>query len=103
MVSGVAYGGTFDADGTGEDQRFQPRARQLPKARREHAIEPGRSLVAADRDFKPLTAIRQRALFQRLSLMTETVVPEPTPRAGRTFCAGPADDADRGPYHGAGG
>ncbi len=29
MISGVADGGAFDRDLAGEDQRFQPRARQL--------------------------------------------------------------------------
>jgi len=32
MISGVADGGAFDADLAGEDQRFQPRARQLRNA-----------------------------------------------------------------------
>ncbi len=58
MISGVADGGAFDGDGTCEDQRFQPRARQLRNAHREHAVEPDRSLVAGDDDLEPLTAIR---------------------------------------------
>ncbi len=63
MISGVADGGASGGDGTGEDQRFQPRARQLRKAHREHAVEPDRSLVAGDGDFKPLTVVR--SWFQR--------------------------------------
>ena len=57
MISGVADGGALDGDGAGQDQRFQPRARQFRAAHREHAVEPGRSLVAGDGDFKPLTAV----------------------------------------------
>ncbi len=68
MISGVADGGAFDGDGTCENQRFQPRARQLRKAHREHAIEPDRALVAGDDDLKLLTAVRRRALFQRSAL-----------------------------------
>ena len=58
MISGVADGGVFDRDLAGEDQRFQPRARQLRKAHRQHAVEPGRALVAGDGDLLPLTAVR---------------------------------------------
>ena len=65
MISGVADGGAFDGDGTGEDQRLQPRARQFgPAQHREHAVEPARTLVAGDGDLQPLTAIRS-SLFQR--------------------------------------
>ena len=49
MISGVADGGALGGDGAGQDQRFQPRARQFRAAHREHAVEPGRSLVAARR------------------------------------------------------
>ena len=65
MISGVADGSALDADLAGEDQRLQPRARQLAKVLRQHAVEPGRALVAGDGDLQPLTAIRRRALFQR--------------------------------------
>ena len=37
------------------------------------------------------------------SCMTETVAPEPTPEQAALVYAGAADDADRGPDHGAGG
>src|SRR5205085_331236 len=94
MISGVADGGGFDArfghrNLSGEDQRFQPRARQFRQARCEHAVEPGRSLVAGNGDLQPRTTIRRRALFQRRGLpqralsqracMTETAIPQPTP------------------------
>ena len=62
MISGVANGGAFDADGTGQDQRFQPRARQVGKAHRQHAVEPGRSLVARDGDLQTLTATSKTSL-----------------------------------------
>ena len=58
MISGVADGGAFDADLACQDQRFQPRARQLGQARRQHAVEPAHTLVAADGDLEFLTAIR---------------------------------------------
>ena len=64
MISGVADGGAPGGDGTGEDQRLQPRARQFRAQHREHAVEPGRSLVAADGDLQLLSAIRS-SLFQR--------------------------------------
>ena len=59
MISGVADGGALGGDGTGEDQRLQPRARQFRAEHREHAVEPGRALVAADGDLQPLTAVRR--------------------------------------------
>ena len=65
MISGVADGGALCGHRTGEDQRLQPRARQFRAQHREHAVEPGRSLVAADSDLKPLPTIRRRAVFQR--------------------------------------
>ena len=68
MISGVADGGASEADGTSQDQRLQPRARQLRAAHRQHAVEPGRSLVACDGDDKLLTAIRRQILFQRSAL-----------------------------------
>ena len=64
MISGVAEGGAPGGDGTGQDQRLQPRARQLRPADREHAVEPDRALVAGDDDLKPLSAIRRLTLFQ---------------------------------------
>jgi hypothetical protein len=87
MISGVADGGAFKADGTCQDQRLQPRARQLRNAHREHAVEPDRALVAGDDDLQPLTAIRRRCLFQKKSLdcMTEIVAPEPTPEQAALF------------------
>ena len=66
MISGVADGGVLDGDGTGQDQRFQPRARQRRAAHRQHAVEPGKTLVAADDDLQPLIAIR--ILLQRKTL-----------------------------------
>jgi hypothetical protein len=67
MISGVADGDGFDGDGTGQDQRLQPRARQGRAAHREHTVEPDRALVAADDDLQPLTAI-DRILLQRKTL-----------------------------------
>ena len=64
MISGVADGGTSDADGARENQRLQPRPRKFRHVACEHAVEPHRSLVAGDGDFQP-RAIRRRALFQR--------------------------------------
>ena len=58
MISGVADGVAPGGDGTGQNQRFQPRARQFRAEHREHAVEAGRSLVAADGDLQPLTAVR---------------------------------------------
>ena len=58
MISGVADGGPLGGDGTGQDQRLQPRARQFRAEHREHAVEAGRSLVAADGDLQPLTVTR---------------------------------------------
>ena len=58
MISGVADGGALGGDGTGQNQRFQPRARQFRAEHREHAVETGRPLVAADGDLQPLTAVR---------------------------------------------
>jgi hypothetical protein len=85
MISGVADGSAFQAHGARKDQRFQPRPRQLGQARRQHAVEPGRFLVARDGDLKPLGAIGRRALLQRSSLMTEAVAPEPTPEQAALF------------------
>ena len=65
MISGVANGGALGGDGTGEDQRLQAGPRQFGAKHREHTVEPGRSLVAADRDLQPLAVIRRRDLFQR--------------------------------------
>jgi len=67
MISGVADGGVPDGDGTGQDQRLQPRSRQFGLTLRQHAVEPGRSLVALDDDFQLPTVIR-RDLFQRRAL-----------------------------------
>ncbi len=64
MISGVADDGVLDGHGTGEDQRLQPGSRKLRSALREHAVKPGRALVASDDDLQPLTAIR-RNLLQR--------------------------------------
>jgi hypothetical protein len=66
MISGIANGvdgGAVDRDMTRQDQRLQPRSRQPGKPQRQHAVEPGRSLVAGDDDVQPLSAIR--VLFQR--------------------------------------
>jgi hypothetical protein len=68
MISGVADRGAAEADGTGQDQRLQPRARQLRLAHRQHAVEPGRSLVARDGDEVLLTAIARLTLLQRSAL-----------------------------------
>ena len=69
MISGVANGGALCGDGTGEDQRLQARPRQFRAKHRQHAVEPGRALVAADGDSQPLAAIRsatrRSAVFQR--------------------------------------
>ena len=54
MISGVADGGAFGGDGAGQNQRLQPRARQAFDGARQHAVEPGRALVARDRHVKPL-------------------------------------------------
>gem|GEM_PF-5974781 len=68
MISGVADGGALQGDGTGEDQRLQPRPRQFWLPHRQHPVEPVRALVARDDDHEPLTAVRRRVLFQRMSL-----------------------------------
>ena len=89
MISGVADGGGLDRHLAREDQRLQPRARQFRQARRQHAVEPGRALVAGDGDFKPLTVVRSRSKEAPCSeeefCMTETVAPEPTPEQAALF------------------
>ena len=67
VISGVADGGGFDGnaiycdlaycDLAGLDQRLQPGTRQVGQALRQHAVEPGRSLVACDDDFKLMGAV----------------------------------------------
>ena len=57
---------------------------------RQHAVEPGRSLVAGDGDLEPLRAIRSRALLQRNAFqkepcMTEIAAPEPTSEQAALF------------------
>ncbi|MGY4422512.1 hypothetical protein ACVWY2_004961 [Bradyrhizobium sp. JR6.1] len=59
MISGVAHDGVLDGHGTGEDQRLQPGPRQLRGALCEHAVKPGRALVARDDDLQLPTAIRR--------------------------------------------
>ncbi len=56
VISGVANGKAFDGDLPRQDQRFQPRSRQFRKAQCEHAVEPGRALVAGNGDGKGLRA-----------------------------------------------
>ena len=88
MISGVADGGALAADGAGEDQRLQPRARQLGQAHRQHAVEPGRSLVACDGDVQPLPLFDAFCSKEEPILkdcMTETVAPEPTPEQAALF------------------
>jgi len=88
MISGVADGSVLHGHLAVEDQRFQPRARQLAEARREHAVEPGRSFVAFDDDFQPLTVTqsdRYPSCVPKMSLMTETVAPDPTPEQAALF------------------
>lgn len=73
MISGVANGGRIvrsrcsrDVSGSGftyenlarENERLQPRSRQLGDVNREDSVKARRSLVAGDDDFVPLTAIR---------------------------------------------
>jgi len=53
----------FDGNGTGQDQRLQSGAGQFCDARGQHAVEPGRSLVALDYDFHRLPALRRHARF----------------------------------------
>ncbi|MHC2247105.1 hypothetical protein ACVJH7_006412 [Bradyrhizobium elkanii] len=66
MISGVADDGVLDGHGTGEDQRLQPGPRQLGTALREHAVKPGRALVAGDDDLQLPTAIRRDLLRRHL-------------------------------------
>ena len=47
-----------DKDLARENERFQPRSRQLGAVNREDAVQARRSLVAGDGDLAPLTAIR---------------------------------------------
>ena len=46
-----------DRDTARQDQRFQPRARQVRTPRRQHPVEPDRAFVAGDGDFQPPGAI----------------------------------------------
>jgi hypothetical protein len=88
MISGVADGGVLHGHLAVEDQRFQPRARQVGQARREHAVEPGRSLAAFDDNFQPLIVSqndRYPSCVPKMSLMTETVAPDPTPEQAALF------------------
>ena len=62
MISGVAHHGVLDGDGTGEDQRLQPGPRQLRSVLCEHAVKPGRALVACDDDLQLPTAIRRNLI-----------------------------------------
>jgi hypothetical protein len=66
MISGVADDGVLDGHGTGEDQRLQPGPRQLRSALCEHAVKPGRALVARDDDLQLPTAIRRDLLRSNL-------------------------------------
>ena len=50
MISGVAHGGGSDPHLAFEDQRFQPRPRQLGQSRREHAVEAHETFGAGDGD-----------------------------------------------------
>ena len=69
MISGVTDGDASEADGTGQDQRLQPRARQLRAAHCQHAVEPGSDPSSPlDSDDQLLTAIRCPILFQRSAL-----------------------------------
>ena len=79
MISGVADGGASDGDLACEDQRFQPRTRQLRTAYREHAVEPARALVAGDGDvqafdrYSTLSPVPKKSLFASEEFcMTET-------------------------------
>ena len=57
MISGVANGGAFDPDLTAKINAFSRERDSSATAHRKDAVEPDRSLVAADGDLQPLTAI----------------------------------------------
>ncbi|MBA7467947.1 hypothetical protein ES707_03186 [subsurface metagenome] len=65
VISGVADRGGLQLHCARQDQGLQPRSRQVGEARRQHAVEPRRALVARDRDVDPFAAVGRSCLQRR--------------------------------------